>query len=765
MISLGIQCETSFHTKHLQEYGKQNKEGSEKSLKKIGLIESMHIEFEDEVKHLKYVQECITRESDQLMKNLAELKQWKDENRKDELSERSDVDRIQTRMLDYGVNDSRYTETYERVLELGKMFYAPYFGKIVYFDKEFEDEESYYIGKRGLTQDMEPMILDWRTPVASLFYQQRLGEMSFQAPAGEIEVDLLNRRQFVIKNGEMTGMFDSAVDVQDDILQLMLSENSTDRLKEIVSTIQKEQDDIIRAPFEDNILLDGVAGSGKTTIILHRVAYLLFNYRNKLHNKILILGPNQIFMEYISQVLPDLGETEGTHQRTLKTLTRELLDLKGRIMETDRYFEQLLSEKEDIPGSFRATVYSRAGADYAMKLEDSLRRFEQAQRFRADLKFEKQCILSAAEGNDLFFKTWQSMPYNRRCMRIKRLINDRLRSYRDRRVQEIRMDFKNRITKANLAGDLPLSNALKDQLEKAVEDFILKVNAFRMELRQVYPKLEPENWYTAFLQEKPETQCSDEEAAGQEWMEEDLWAMLYAACKAEGGNLFEVRHLLVDEAQDVSALGLLTLMKLTGTESMTIVGDIRQKIKGQGYPSLMDTWQQLLTPSTLKKTKECKLAMSYRSTREIMEYAVAMLDEERKLKLRTIERPSAPVQFRDLSDCDLTKTEEQKQTIKVLQEAIDYLREEKMERIAILTENARQAQILAQLLPERTELVVNEKQRSSGGRIPILPVYFAKGLEYDGVIVADTMKDPLIHYVLCTRALHRLIHLKIQDEN
>ncbi|MFQ9798405.1 MAG: hypothetical protein ACLR23_05180 [Clostridia bacterium] len=193
---------------------------------------------------------------------------------------------------------------------------------------------------------MKPVILDWRTPAASLFYQQRVGVLTYKAPSGPLTVDLLQRRQYVIKNGELKGMFDSDIDIKDDILQMVLSGSSGSRLKEIIATIQREQDDIIREPLETNIILNGVAGSGRTTIVLHRIAYLLYNYRSKLRDNVLVIGPNQIFMEYISDVLPDLGEREGTFQKTIKGLARELIRPKRPVLKTRDYYERILSQRD-----------------------------------------------------------------------------------------------------------------------------------------------------------------------------------------------------------------------------------------------------------------------------------------------------------------------------------------------------------------------------------------------------------------------------------
>ncbi|MGL5245828.1 MAG: ATP-dependent DNA helicase, partial [Sarcina sp.] len=208
------------------------------------------------------------------------------------------------------VKEQSFNTIDRKLKELTILKESPYFGRVTFIDKEFNETDTLYIGRFGVTPEgsYEPTIVDWRAPVASLFYHGSLGDAKYKSPDGEIETDILGRRQIIVKKGTLQGVFDSAIDVKDDILQMVLSSNSSEKLKDVIMTIQAEQDEIIRQDRTKNIVVNGVAGSGKTTIALHRVAYLLYNYRKELQDKVLILGPNSIFMEYISQVLPSLGE-------------------------------------------------------------------------------------------------------------------------------------------------------------------------------------------------------------------------------------------------------------------------------------------------------------------------------------------------------------------------------------------------------------------------------------------------------------------------
>ncbi|MBM6861681.1 ATP-dependent DNA helicase, partial [Clostridium saudiense] len=213
------------------------------------------------------------------------------------------------------VKEESYKTIDKKLAEYTKLKENPYFGKVSFEDDGFK--ETIYIGRYGVNREgeFEPVIVDWRAPVSSLFYKGTLGETSYKSPDGEVPVDILSRRQIMIKKGVLQGFFDSEVDVKDEILQMILSSNTGEKLKDIVMTIQQEQDEIIREDRQKVVVVNGVAGSGKTTIALHRVAYLLYNFREQLGDKVLILGPNDIFIDYIGDVLPTLGEG-GVRQQT-----------------------------------------------------------------------------------------------------------------------------------------------------------------------------------------------------------------------------------------------------------------------------------------------------------------------------------------------------------------------------------------------------------------------------------------------------------------
>ena len=447
---------------------------------------------EEEIQMLKDVQAIIQQQMEERLKDLGILKKEIIDNRR-YLFEEVPIQLQQLVDQEGPVREHYYTETYNRVLELSRMYYNPYFGMIDFIDHALEDEEScYYIGKRGLTKEGEPVILDWRTPAASLFYQQRLGQMSFRAPGGQHQVDLLHRRQYIIKNGVFKGMFDSELNIQDEILQMVLSGSSGTRLKEIIATIQKDQDDVIREPLDTNVILNGVAGCGKTTIVLHRIAYLLYNYRQQLTNNILIIGPNELFMDYISNVLPDLGETDNSFQFTVKELATRLVRPKRSCMKTRDYYERMLTGRDK---SFLKDAQYKSSLDFKNDLDKAFKEFEEKQAATEDFVFQGNVIMSAEERNQMFFKTQLRLPYIRRCEKIKRTIRARLRDLRNDVLRRLRTYYKEQIIAAKKKGDYYRVNALQLELAENVHKYFIEVYEQIQKVRDLYIIPDAEEWY------------------------------------------------------------------------------------------------------------------------------------------------------------------------------------------------------------------------------------------------------------------------------
>ena len=308
------------------------------------------------------------------------------------------------------VKEEAFKTIDKRLKEFTILKDSPYFGKIT-FTEEDEGAEEFYIGRFGLTPEdsYDPVIVDWRAPVASLFYKGTLGETTYECPNGAVNANLLGRRQLIVKKGELKGLFDSAIDVKDDILQMVLTSNSSEKLKDIVMTIQEEQDEIIRAPKDKVVVVNGVAGSGKTTIALHRVSYLLYNFRKQFGDKVLILGPNDIFMDYIGQVLPTLGES-GVTQMTFQNFAISEIGLEEPVKGFSEYIEEAMSGNEEALKEYKY----KSSKKFTELLDKTLEKMNEEYFEIQPVRFFDEEIVSVDEIKELFTKYYGYMPLFRR---------------------------------------------------------------------------------------------------------------------------------------------------------------------------------------------------------------------------------------------------------------------------------------------------------------------------------------------------------------
>lgn len=637
------------------------------------------------------------------------------------------------------VKEQAFTTIDRRLKELTILKDSPYFGRVTFNDLEFDQKDTLYVGRFGVTLEgsYEPVIVDWRAPVASLFYHGSLGEATYNSPDGPIKCDIEGRRQIIVKKGELKGVFDSAIDVKDDILQMVLSNNSSDKLKDVIMTIQKEQDEIIRKDRTSNIIVNGVAGSGKTTIALHRVAYLLYNYRKELEDKVLILGPNGIFMEYISQVLPSLGEV-GVNQETFASFALKEMDDELYIMSFDKYLEKILSnDKEFIEDAAYKNSY-----EIIKDLDNLVKDMDKGYFNVEDVKYFGEVVISKEEIEEMFTKHYEYMPLFRRSDKIKRIILSKIKDKRDEKVWELNEELRKEREKLTPEELLVEENNLEFRRKLRIREIVKAVMDSRAKLDSWISRESITDVYDRFNGDKKEYTIND------------LAPILYLAIKLEGKKASkEYRHVVIDEAQDYSPLQFKVVRELTGTKYFTIVGDVNQRlVKYLDVAPMMELEKIFddVNPEIYNLNK------SYRSTYEIMEYANKYLNEDRIIPLVRHGKPVEELEFNN--------TEEFSDAV------IDSLREfsnDGLESIAIITRDKEELDRVYNLISDKVHLVKfdNEDVLYKGGNV-IIPSYFAKGLEFDGVIIVDSRgneeNEDLIKYIMSTRALHVLKEIKIK---
>lgn len=689
-------------------------------------------EFLKEEKNLENTLNIINEETIKYIEKRKDISEHIVNNRKKFIEEYEDDEDRVIEYFDHEryIVEELYRTIDKRLLELVKLKESPYFGKIGFIDDGILEE--LYIGRYGLNQDerLEPVIVDWRAPVASLFYKGMLGKTSYKSPVGEVDVEIASRRQLIIKKAKLEGYFDSDLNIQDEILQLVLSSRSGEKLKDIVTTIQKEQDEIIRADRNKVVVVNGVAGSGKTTIALHRVAYLLYNFRKQLANKVLILGPNDIFMDYISEVLPNLGETAVMNETFTSYVYKEI-GLNENIKTPTSYLEEVLNGNEEV---IKEIKY-KSSKEFIEELDNKIKEIENNYFKVKPVIFMGEEIVSEEEVKELFNKYYEYMPIFRRSQKIKRVLISKIKDRRDEEVRKINLKAKEAREKLTAEELMVEENNIEYRRRLAIRDVIAEVIKTKKEISAWIENESVIDIYKNFINVSELSYL-------------DLAALLYLMVKLEGKKSSnEIKHIVIDEAQDFNMLQFIALKEFTGCRSYTIVGDANQRlIRAEEVPAMLRL-EELF--NNLHQLFE--LNKSYRSTYQIMEYANKFLDE------------NSVVPFVRRGEFDVLETsvpkDDKEDLIEVLLNLIEDYEEEEYENVAIITRDKNDLEKIAPELKKHINInaFANEDIIYKGGKV-IVPSYFAKGLEFDAVIIVNFDKDTdnLIKYIMATRALHRL---------
>ena len=626
------------------------------------------------------------------------------------------------------VKEEMYRTIDRKLAEFTKLKESPYFGKV-----NFEDDgyaEQIYVGRYGLTPEgsFDAAIVDWRAPVASLFYKGTLGETSYKSPDGDIPVDILARRQIMVKKGKLEGFFDSDVDVKDDILQMILSSNAGEKLKDIVMTIQKEQDEIIREERMKVVVVNGVAGSGKTTIALHRVAYLLYNFREQLGDKVLILGPNDIFIDYIGDVLPTLGES-NVNQQTFAHFAIKEIGLNEPVVDFTAYLEEVLKGNEEV---IKEIKY-KAGEEFISILDKKCEDLEENYFNFKPVNFFDEEVVGLEEINGLFEKHYKYMPLFRRSQKIKRVITSKLKDKRDELVRSLNTEVNDKL--ASLSEDELVIEQNNIEFQRRI-----RVREIVRELMKQKENLE------AWIDNESIVDIYKEFTNTDELSYLDLPAILYLMIKLDGKKTKQdIKHIVIDEAQDYSMLQFIVLKELTGCRSYTIVGDANQRlIKVEEEPAMLK-----LKSLFGGFVKNYALNKSYRSTFQIMEYASKVLDEN----------AIVPFVRKGKYDVEEVEVKDEDDLIDTILETLEEYDDENYDNIAIITKDKNDLKKISPELKKFTKILAFDREDViyRGGKV-IVPSYYAKGLEFDGVIIVnfDDNTDDLVKYIMATRALHRL---------
>jgi len=689
-----------------------------------------NFEFLQEEQNLEYTLNLLSQEILNYIQKRKDVSDYILEYRKKFIEEyRDDEDKVME-YFDHEryVKEEMYRTIDKKLAEFTKLKESPYFGKVNFEDNGYA--EQIYVGRYGLTPEgnFDAAIVDWRAPVASLFYKGTLGETSYKSPDGEVLVDILARRQIMIKKGKLEGFFDSDIDVKDDILQMILSSNAGEKLKDIVMTIQKEQDEIIREERMKVVVVNGVAGSGKTTIALHRVAYLLYNLREQLGDKVLILGPNDIFIDYIGEVLPTLGES-NVNQQTFAHFVINEIGLNEPIIDFTAYLEEVLKGNEEVINEIKY----KAGEGFISVLDKKCEDLENSYFNVQAAKFFDEEVVSIEEINDLFENYYKYMPLFRRSKKIKRIITEKLKDKRDELVRNLNAEVKGKLASLTEEQLVIEQNNIEFQRKIRIREIVRELMIQKENLAKWIDNESIVDIYKEFTNTENLSYL-------------DLPAILYLMIKLDGKKSSkEIKHIVIDEAQDYSMLQFIVLKELTGCKSYTIVGDSNQRlIKVEEEPAMLK-----LKSLFGGFVKNYALNKSYRSTFQIMEYASKLLDQD----------AIVPFVRKGKFDVEEVEVKDEDDLIDTILETLEDYDDENYDNIAIITKDKEELKKIAPELKKFTKLLAFDREDViyRGGKV-IVPSYYAKGLEFDGVIIVnfDDNTDDLVKYIMATRALHRL---------
>lgn len=650
------------------------------------------------------------------------------------------------------------TETYlgnlARVEKYKRMVDNPYFGRFDFLEEGEQDREKIYVGLGTLTasETYRVLVYDWRAPICSLFYRHELGPAEYESPSGTVRGEVLLKRQYKIRGGELLHFFDSSIVIRDEILQDILSRNASPQMRTIVESIQKEQDVVIRDNDHGLVIVQGAAGSGKTSIALHRVAFLLYEGLGSSLNSrnIIIISPNQVFSRYISTVLPDLGE-ENVEQITYDSIAGE--EIQGLALETRA--EQL---ERIIEGGDSLSINSlefKGSALFVEILDRLLWHYEHKLIPFEDVYYHGR-IIATRQLLKSRFLVQRNTPIARRLQHLEENIWEAVRPLRQERQKRIE-----EIVQRGEGHDLEIKSYSRYLSLKETKALGEKLHRFtRVDYKAVYKELFRKD---LFFRLTRDMELPDEiHQILQETLErlergivyyEDVTALLYLKIRIEGADRFPwIKHVVIDEAQDYSPLQYEVFRRLFKWADFTVLGDINQSMERGAGMSLYDDVARIFRK---KDTVKLVLSKTYRSSYEITKFTQSLLG--RDMLPGAFERHDAAPQIVEF------ETEELMQEAAAA-EALSFIRDG-FESVAVVCKNKTAAEKLYQQLRQKipVELITPDSQSFNQG-ITIIPVYMAKGLEFDAVLVYGANKeqystklDQRLLYIACTRALHRLV--------
>jgi DNA helicase-2/ATP-dependent DNA helicase PcrA len=597
------------------------------------------------------------------------------------------------------------TAAVSRKRKLIKLGQSPYFGRIDFVTSN-QVKTPVYIGVHSFVdeQQRQNLIYDWRAPISSMFYDFELGEASYTTPSGSIKGTIELKRQYKIRDGRLEFMIENDVNIHDDVLQRELARSSDDKMKNIVATIQRDQNAVIRNETAPVMVIQGVAGSGKTSIALHRIAFLLYRYRETIAAKdILIISPNKVFADYISNVLPELGE-EHIPELGMEELAGDLLDNKYQFQ---TFFEQVSALLEHHNPAFIERIRFKSSFDFLSQLNQYLLHIENTYFAVAELRVGRTLVPGAFIQQK--FKAYHRVPLLKRFAQVANDVRIYVRDAVGRKLtgQE----------KATIGESIPRMFRFNNVLD-FYRDFYRWIG--KPELLKLDHRLHLE--YA------------------------DVFALIYLRLRLEGLSAYDhVKHLLVDEMQDYTPVQYAVLSRLFHCRK-TILGDVSQTVNPYSASSA-ETIERVFPQADV-----VKLYRSYRSTIEITAFAQ-----------RISPNPNIIPMERHGQEPVVSCYPGQNEELEAIQQLLATFKSSGNHSLGIICKTLRQAEKAHQALNAPGVHLLTEESTTFKEGVIITTTHLAKGLEFDEVIVPfvsaqnyKTEVDKNMLYVACTRAMHKL---------
>ena len=674
-----------------------------------------------------------------------------------------------------------YRHAKEQLLTMKKLQQSPYFGRIDFVESGERTEDRIYLGVGSLLDDSGEhyLIYDWRAPVSSLYYDYGPGPCSYNTPSGSVGGEMTLKRQFIIRGNHIRSMFDTGVTIGDELLQEVLGNQSDAQMKSIVATIQREQNLIIRNERARLLIVQGAAGSGKTSAALQRVAYLLYRYRETLNaDQIVLFSPNPMFNSYVATVLPELGE-QNMGQTTYQQYLEHRL---GRSFTLEDPFEQMeytLTGMDD--PSYEARIQGiqyKSSAEFMRLIDDYAHELGEAGMSFKPVKFRGRTLVSADEIAVKFYALNRSIPIANRLRETAEWLLKELtrlaKLERKRKWVEAEIELLDQEEYLGAYQDLRRKSkfspesfddyqAEKDYLSAMVvqERFKrIRKNVKRMKFISV-----PAIYMNLFRQSGCQNvQLPDGWARISDYTlhrlqegimpYEDATPYLYLQEKLEGFQVnTSVKHVFIDEAQDYSFFQFAYLKRIFPMSRLTVLGDLNQSIfahsaNRNGFAALAELYKE-------EETERIELLRSYRSTRPIVAFTSRMISGGDRIE---------PFN-RDGKEPEIAEAESDEQLYDMIASRIGELLEEGAKSVAVICKTAQESErVYGTLLATISDLrlIAKETVAFEPGAV-VIPAYLAKGVEFDAVIIPDASEERYsreserkLFYTACTRAMHEL---------